>query len=308
MAGITDRAHRLLCRRHGAALAFTEMTSSRPALLDHRKTTRRRDRQGEPGPHAVQLVGAQPGYLAEAARYNEALGADIIDLNMGCPAKKVCQQAAGSALLADELLVARILEAVVSAVTAPVTLKIRTGPHPGRRNAPVIARIAEASGIAALTVHGRTRADAFRGTAEYDTIAEVKAAVGIPVIANGDITTPAAAERVLAHTRADAVMIGRGSQGDPFIFGRVQAALDGRDWREPTRGERMDTLREHLEGVYSLYGAALGARVARKHLAWYLARESNAHALRARVVRLDSPAGQLAALADWCQENERLAA
>lgn len=308
MAGITDRAHRLLCRRHGAALAFTEMTTSRPALLGHRNTARRRARQGEPGPHAVQLVGGEPAWLAEAARHNEALGADIIDINMGCPAKKVCRQAAGSALLADEALVARILAAVVAAVSVPVTLKIRTGPHPGWRNAPTIARLAEASGVAALTVHGRTRADAFRGVAEYDTIAAVKAAVGIPVVANGDITTPHAAERVLALTGADAVMIGRASQGDPFIFGRVQAALDGRLWVEPTRAERMATLREHLEGVYSLYGAALGARVARKHLAWYLARESNAAALRAQVVRMDDPAGQLAALEEWCQGNERLAA
>jgi tRNA-dihydrouridine synthase B len=308
MAGVTDRAQRVLCRRHGAALAFTEMTSSRPDLLQHRKTNRRRDRLGEPGPHAVQLVGAEPHWLAEAARFNEAAGADIIDINMGCPAKKVCQKAAGSALLADEALVARILEAVVGAVSVPVTLKIRTGPNRERRNAVSVARIAEASGIAALTIHGRTRADAFRGEAEYDTIAEVKAAVAIPIVANGDITTPQAALQVLARTGADALMVGRGAQGDPFIFARIQAALDGRTHHEPGFALRMATLREHLEGLYSVYGVELGARVARKHLAWYLAREAGADELRARVVRLEAASEQLAALDDWSRRHEPLAA
>jgi tRNA-dihydrouridine synthase B len=308
MVGITDRVHRALCRRHGAALTFTEMTVARPDLLGHRRTARRRERHGEAGLHAVQLVGAEPGWLAEAARVNEALGADLIDINMGCPAKKVCRRAAGSALLADPPLVARILEAVVAAVRVPVTLKIRTGPHPGERNAPAIARIAAACGVAALTVHGRTRADGFRGAAEYTTIAAVKAAVDIPVIANGDITTPEIARRVLADTGADAVMIGRGSQGDPFIFGRVQAALDGRSFREPSRAERIATLREHVEGIHALYGAAAGARIARKHLGWYLAREAGSAGLSARVLRMDDAARQLAALDAWALEHDRLAA
>ncbi len=308
MVGVSDRAHRAQCLRHGAALAFTEMTSSRPDLLLHHKTTRRRGHHGESGLHAVQLVGAEPGWLAEAARVNEASGADIIDINMGCPAKKVCRKAAGSALLADEALVTRILEAVVAAVRVPVTLKIRTGPHPGNRNAPTIARIAEASGIAALTVHGRTRADAFRGVAEYATIAAVKAAVGIPVIANGDITTPGIARQVLADTGADAVMIGRGSQGDPFIFGRVQAGLSGLPWSEPSLALRMQTLREHIDALGALYGRALGARIARKHLGWYLAREPGTEGLRAQVLCMDDVTAQLAALDDWHRGHDRLAA
>src|SRR6478735_11378420 len=206
MAGITDRPFRRLARRYGAAVAVSEMVSSRPELRESRKTRLRVDHSGEPGPIAVQIAGADPQMLADAARHNVALGAEIIDINMGCPAKKVCNVLAGSALLEDEALVARILEAVVTAVDVPVTLKIRTGPDPARRNAVRIARIAENSGIRLLAVHGRTRACGFRGEAEFNTVAEVKAGVGIPVIANGDIETPEQAKRVLDHTRADGIM------------------------------------------------------------------------------------------------------
>jgi len=218
MAGITDRPFRRLARRFGAALAVSEMISSRPELRDSRKTRLRRDHEGEPGPISVQIAGADTRMLADAARFNVGEGAEIIDINMGCPAKKVCNVHAGSALLEDEALVGRILDAVVAAVDVPVTLKIRTGPAPQRRNALRIARIAESAGIQALAVHGRTRACAFEGRAEYATIAEVKSAVRIPVIANGDIASPEDAKRVLEATGADAVMVGRAAQGRPWLF------------------------------------------------------------------------------------------
>jgi tRNA-dihydrouridine synthase B len=308
MAGVSDRPFRVLCRRHGAALAVTEMTSSRPELLESRNTRRRRDLDGEPGPRSVQLVGSEPEWLAEAARYNVDAGADIIDINMGCPAKKVCQRAAGSALLADEALVGRILDAVVGAVEVPVTLKIRTGPDRANRNALRIARLAEAAGIQSLVVHGRTRADAFRGEAEYQTIAEVKSSVGIPVVANGDIRTPEDAARVLASTGADAVMIGRAAQGDPFLFDRIEQHLAGRQPVPVAAALRHAVMAEHLAGLYELYGAGLGARVARKHLSWYLAREPGGEAVRNHVVTLERPDEQLAALAEFFTGEVRRAA
>jgi len=275
MAGVTDRPFRTLCRRFGAGLAVSEMVSARPELRGTRKSRLRRAHEGElrgsAGPVSVQIVGSDPAMMAEAARINAAEGADIIDINMGCPARKVCNVAAGSALLSDEALVARILEAVVGAVDVPVTLKIRTGPDPSRRNAPRIARIAQSAGIRLLTVHGRTRACGFRGQAEFDTVAEVKAGVRIPVIANGDIATPEQARRVLDYTRADGIMIGRAAHGRPWIFRELLCYLgEGRRAPAPLPAEMRAVALEHLDGIYALYGEELGVRIARKHIGWYV--------------------------------------
>jgi tRNA-dihydrouridine synthase B len=302
MAGITDRPFRALCRRYGAGLAVSEMLSSRPDLRQSRKSRLRRQHAGEAGPVSVQIAGADPAMMADAARFNAGEGADLIDINMGCPAKKVCNVAAGSALLSDEPLVARILEAVVAAVEVPVTLKIRTGPSPERRNAVRIARIAEASGVRLLAVHGRTRACAFRGQAEYDTIAAVKAAVRIPVIANGDIATPQDAKRVLERTGADGVMVGRAAHGRPWLFREIAAFLDeGRRVAAPDRAEMHAVMVEHLEGLYGLYGEELGVRVARKHVGWY-ARSiggAGAAALRDASNQARTARSQLAAVAHF---------
>lgn len=270
MAGVTDRPFRMLCRRFGAGLAVSEMVSSRPELRDTRKSRLRIAHAGEPAPVSVQIVGADPVMMAEAARYNVDHGAQIVDINMGCPARKVCNVAAGSALLEDEPLVARILDAVVAAAAVPVTLKIRTGPCPKRRNALRVARIAEAAGIQLLAVHGRTRACGFAGSAEYDTIAELKAAVRIPVIANGDVETAEDAKRVLAHTGADGVMIGRAAHGRPWIFREICHYLaTGSHLPPPGAAEIRAVVLEHLDAMYALYGEELGARVARKHIGWY---------------------------------------
>ena len=269
MAGITDRPFRRLARRYGAALAVSEMLSSRPELRDSRKSRLRRDHAGEAGPISVQIAGADPAMLAEAARFNADQGADIIDINMGCPAKKVCNVSAGSALLEDEALVGRILDAVVAAVRVPVTLKIRTGPHPQRRNALRIGAIAQSAGIQMLAVHGRTRACGFSGEAEYDTIAELKSRLEIPVIANGDIRTPEEAKRVLERTGADGLMVGRAAQGRPWLFGQIARYLEsGERIAPPAMAERGALLAEHLRGLYELYGPEQGARVARKHVGW----------------------------------------
>ncbi len=298
MAGVTDRPFRSLCRRYGAGLAVSEMVSSRPELRTTRKSRLRLEHRGEAGPVSVQIAGADPAMMADAARINADEGAQIIDINMGCPAKKVCNVAAGSALLSDEPLVARILEAVVAAVDVPVTLKIRTGPSPERRNALGIARIAEAAGIALLTVHGRTRACAFRGEAEFDTIAEVKAGVRIPVIANGDIGTPEEARRVLAYTRADGVMIGRAAHGRPWIFREFNSFLeDGTKLAPPAASEMRAVALEHLEGIYSLYGEDLGVRIARKHIGWYTRGLPGGEAFRREAVQILSAPAQLAAVA-----------
>ena len=271
MAGVTDRPFRALCRRYGAALAVSEMVSSRPELRHTRKSLLRREHGGEANPVSVQIAGADPAAMANAARLNADEGAQIIDINMGCPAKKVCNVAAGSALLSDESLVARILDAVVAAAGVPVTLKIRTGPTPERRNAVRIAKIAEAAGVRLLTVHGRTRACAFRGQAEFGTIAEVKAAVGIPVIANGDIGTPEEAARVLKLTGADGIMIGRAAHGRPWIFREFLSYLnEGVKLAPPSAAEMRAVALEHLEGIYSLYGEQAGVRIARKHIGWYV--------------------------------------
>jgi tRNA-dihydrouridine synthase B len=300
MAGITDRPFRRLARRFGAALAVSEMVSCRPELRESRKTRLRLDHAGEPGPISVQIAGSDARMLADAARYNVERGAEIIDINMGCPAKKVCNVAAGSALLSDEPLVARIVEAVVAAVEVPVTLKIRTGPSPERRNAVRIARIAEAAGAQALAIHGRTRACMFEGEAEYRTIAEVKAAVRIPVIANGDIRSPEDARRVLEATGADGVMIGRGAQGRPWFFREVAHYLaTGERLSPPPAREIGAVLDEHLEGLYSLYGSEQGARVARKHIGWTVRTLPGGEALRRSVNALHTAREQLSAVNDY---------
>jgi tRNA-dihydrouridine synthase B len=306
MAGVTDRPFRLLARRFGAGLAVSEMVSSRPELRGSRKSLLRLTHAGEPGPVSVQIAGADPAWMAEAARDNVGRGAQIIDINMGCPAKKVCNVYAGSALLADEPLVARIVAAVVAAVEVPVTLKIRTGPSPERRNALRIARIAEDCGVRLLAIHGRTRACGFGGHAEYDTIAEVKSRLRIPVIANGDIATPAEARAVLERTGADGLMIGRAAFGRPWIFREIAHFLaSGATLAPPSVTEIESAVREHLEGLYALYGEAQGLRVARKHLGWYARALPGGEAFRQGVVRLECAARQRAAVNDYF---ERLAA
>src|SRR5262245_54075676 len=281
MAGVTDRPFRVLCRRFSAGLAVSEMVSSRPELRETRKSRLRIAHAGEPAPVSVQIVGSDPAMMADAARYNVSHGAQIIDINMGCPAKKVCNVAAGSALLEDEPLVGRILDAVVGAVAVPVTLKIRTGPNPAQRNAARIARIAESAGVQLLSVHGRTRACGFGGNAEYETIAEVKAAVRIPVIANGDLETPQDIARVLARTGADGAMIGRAAHGRPWIFREIgQYLATGEIPAAPSLDEVRDLMLEHLEAMYALYGAELGARIARKHVGWYARGLPGGEALR----------------------------
>jgi tRNA-dihydrouridine synthase B len=300
MAGITDRPFRRLARRFGAALAVSEMVSARPELRGSRKTRLRLDHDGEPGPISVQIAGADPFMLAEAARFNVDGGAEIIDINMGCPAKKVCNAQAGSALLEDEALVGRILDSVVGAVRVPVTLKIRTGPRPERRNALRVARIAESAGVQALAIHGRTRACAFAGRAEYHTIAEVKAAVRIPVIANGDIETPEDARRVLEATGADGIMVGRAAQGRPWLFREIAHYLaTGTRLAPPAPREIGAVLGEHLEGLYGLYGGEHGARVARKHIGWTVRALPGGEEFRARVNGLQAADAQRAAVDDY---------
>ena len=300
MAGVTDKPFRVLCKRMGAGLAVSEMTTADPRLWHTSKSLRRMDHAGEPEPVSVQIAGYDPGMLAEAARFNVANGAQIIDINMGCPAKKVCNVWAGSALLQDEPLVARIVKAVVDAVEVPVTLKIRTGWDREHRNAVNIAHIAEDAGIAALAVHGRTRADRYAGEAEYATIAAVKAAVRIPVLANGDVTTPQQARRVLELTGADAVMIGRGAQGRPWIFREIAHFLDrGELLPEPTPGEVADILLGHLEHLYAFYGEEAGVRIARKHLGWYAKDRPENAAFRQVVNRAGSADEQLQQTRDY---------
>jgi tRNA-dihydrouridine synthase B len=297
MAGVTDRPFRMLCKRMGAGYAVSEMVASNPKLWATDKSRRRTDHEGEVSPIAVQIAGADPALMADAARYNVDRGAQIIDINMGCPAKKVCNAAAGSALLSDETLVARILEAVVRAVPVPVTLKIRTGPSPHRRNAVAIARVAERAGIAALAVHGRTRACLFVGPVEFDTVRAVKRAVSLPVFANGDIATPQRAREVLATTGADGVMIGRAAQGRPWIFREIAAYLGtGRVVAPPSVAEARAVILEHLDDHYAFYGEELGVRIARKHLHWYAASLPGASELRERVNAAGTVGDQLRAV------------
>ena len=270
MAGVTDKPFRLLCKRLGADLATSEMTTSDPTLWHTRKSRQRMDHAGEPEPVSVQIAGTEPEQMAEAARYNVAHGADSIDINMGCPAKKVCKAWAGSALMRDEALVERILKAVVAAVEVPVTLKIRTGWDQAHRNGPVIARIAEDCGIQRLAVHGRTRDQKYEGAAEYDTIALIKQQRSIPILANGDIDSPHKAAAVLAHTRADGLLVGRAAQGRPWIFREIRHFLEtGEELPEPPLTEVRDTLVEHLNALHAFYGETAGVRIARKHVGWY---------------------------------------
>jgi tRNA-dihydrouridine synthase B len=300
MAGITDRPFRRIARRMGAGLAVSEMISSRPELRESRKTRLRQDHAGEPGPISVQIAGADPAMLAEAARYNAGLGADIIDINMGCPAKKVCNAQAGSALLEDEALVARILDAVVAAAGVPVTLKIRTGPAPERRNAVRVARIAESAGIQALAIHGRSRACMFEGRAEYQTIAEVKSRVRIPVIANGDVESPEDAKRVLELTGADGIMIGRAAQGRPWLFRSIARYLETGELLPPPAAPEIGALlAEHLEALYDLYGAEQGTRVARKHIGWTVRNLPGGEDFRRQVIRIDDALVQHCAVNDY---------
>jgi len=300
MAGVTDKPFRQLCKRLGAGLATTEMTTSDPRLWTTRKSLKRMDHAGEPDPVSVQIAGYDPGMLADAARYNADLGAQIIDINMGCPAKKLCNVYAGSALLQDEALVARILAAVVGAVDVPVTLKIRTGWNRDNRNGVRIARIAEDSRIAALAVHGRTRADLYEGDAEYDTIAAIKQAVTIPVLANGDVDTPQRARHVLEYTKCDGLLIGRAAQGRPWIFRELAHYLaTGHELPPPSSAAVCATLVEHLQNLYAFYGELQGVRIARKHLGWYAKDHSENAAFRAIVNRAESAAEQLRLTRDY---------
>ena len=270
MAGVTDRPFRVLCKRLGAGMAVSEMVTSNSLLYGSAKTLRRANHEGEVEPISVQIAGADPKMMAEAAKYNVDNGAQIIDINMGCPAKKICNVMAGSALLKDEPLVAQILKAVVGAVDVPVTLKIRTGWDKQNRNAVAVAKMAEDIGIQALAMHGRTRACGYTGDAEYDTIAAVRQAVDIPLIANGDITTPEKAKFVLERTGADAVMIGRAAQGRPWIFREIEHYLaTGEHMPAPEVGEIRAVMLEHLHDLYAFYGELTGMRVARKHISWY---------------------------------------
>jgi tRNA-dihydrouridine synthase B len=297
MAGVTDRPFRQLCKQLGAGYAVSEMAASDPRLWASEKTSRRINHDGEMEPKAVQIAGADPAMLAECARFNVERGAQIIDINMGCPVKKVCQSWCGSALLRHESLVGRILDAVVSAVDVPVTLKFRTGWDRANKNALTIARMAERSGIAMLTLHGRTRADGYSGEAEYETIAAVKAAVSIPVVANGDITTPEKAKFVLDATGADAVMIGRAAQGRPWIFREIDHFLrTGEHLPAPLITEVRALMHEHLRAHYAFYGEFMGLRTARKHIGWYVRGLPGGEDFRQNMNRLESCEAQLAAV------------
>ncbi len=297
MAGVTDRPFRKLCKQLGAGMAVSEMVSSNSFLRGSEKTLRRANHEGETFPRSVQIAGADPKMMGEAARINEDMGAEIIDINMGCPAKKVCNTLAGSALLRNEKLVAEILESVVKSVNIPVTLKIRTGWDKDNRNGVTIAKIAESAGIQALSVHGRTRACFFKGEAEYQTIAAIKASVSIPVIANGDIETPEKAKQVLEETKADGIMIGRAAQGCPWLFREIAHYLaTGEKLPEPSNDEIKKILLEHIENLYDFYGEPLGVRIARKHVSWYSKGQSQAARFRDNFNRLETTDEQRASI------------
>jgi tRNA-dihydrouridine synthase B len=309
MAGVTDQPFRLLCRELGAGLVISEMVTSNPALFKTRKTQLRLKHDGEPEPRAVQIAGADPEQMAQAAVFNVEHGAQIIDINMGCPAKKVCNVMAGSALLRDEKLVADILSSVVTAVDVPVTLKIRTGWNKENRNAVKIAQIAESVGIQALTVHGRTRACAFTGSAEHETAGEIKTKVDIPVIANGDITTPETAAEILNTYNVDGIMIGRAAQGNPWIFREIDHYLKtGEKFESPGLSEICKTLIKHVTNLHQFYGEYQGLRIARKHIGWYCKQQNNANVFRAEINRIESAKEQLSALKHYFSEQQALAA
>jgi tRNA-dihydrouridine synthase B len=304
MAGVTDRPFRQLCKAMGAGMAVTEMVTSNSLLYGSAKTRRRANHEGEATPISVQIAGADPAMMAEAARYNVDEGAQIIDINMGCPAKKVCNVMAGSALLRDESLVRRILEAVVRAVNVPVTLKIRTGWDTHNRNALSVARIAESIGVQALAIHGRTRACMFHGQAEYETIAAVKAAAGIPVIANGDVDTPEKAKQILAATQADGIMIGRAALGRPWIFREVAHYLaTGEQVPPPTVAEVRRVLLAHLDDLYPFYGERTGVGMARKHIGWYTKGLPDSAAFRHHVFQIPTASEQRAAIVRFFAER-----
>ena len=300
MAGVTDRPFRSLCKKMGAGMAVSEMVASNSLLWGSEKTIRRGNHEGEVEPRVVQIAGADPKMMAEAAKYNVDKGADIIDINMGCPAKKICNVYAGSALLQNEPLVAKIVDAVVKAVDVPVTLKIRTGWNTENRNALRVARIAEDHGIRSLAMHGRTRACMYTGDAEYDTIRAVKQSVSIPVVANGDIGSPEKAKFVLDYTGADAVMIGRAAQGRPWIFREIAHYLaTGEHLPAPDVAEIREVLVAHLNDLYAFYGKERGTRVARKHISWYTKGLRNSAVFRARMNTLETSEMQLAAVAQF---------
>lgn len=309
MAGVTDRPFRQLCKQLGAGYAVSEMSASNPRLWNTEKSSRRTNHDGEMEPKAVQIAGADPKMLAECAKHNVDKGAQIIDINMGCPVKKVCDSWCGSALLQNEKLVGQILDAVVSAVDVPVTLKFRTGWNRENKNALTIARMAESAGIAMLTLHGRTRADGYKGEAEYETIAAVKAAVKIPVVANGDIDTPEKAADVLKATGADAIMIGRAAQGRPWIFREISYYLaTGQHLSAPLVSEVRSLMEEHLLAHYAFYGEFVGVRTARKHIGWYVQKLVGGEQFRQQMNKIESCELQLKAVQDFfnSQQNERL--
>ena len=306
MAGVTDRPFRQLCKQFGAGLAVSEMVASNSLLWGSEKTRRRANHDGEVEPISVQIAGADPAMMADAARYNVEEGAQIIDINMGCPAKKVCNTMAGSALLKDEPLVGQILESVVKAVDVPVTLKFRTGWDTANKNALKVARIAEQSGVQLLSLHGRTRACGFSGRAEYDTIREVKRATHLPVVANGDINTPEDARRVLEYTGADGIMIGRAAQGRPWIFREIGHYLaTGEKLPPPLVSEIHMVLIAHLNDLYSFYGRERGVKVARKHISWYTKGLACSASFRHRMNQLESCEEQLAAVNTFFEELAR---
>lgn len=309
MAGVTDQPFRLLCRQLGAGLVVSEMITSNPALFHTRKTQLRLTNKGEPEPRAVQIAGADPEQMAAAAEFNVQHGAEIIDINMGCPAKKVCNVMAGSALLRDEKLVADILESVVAAVDVPVTLKIRTGWDKANKNALAIAKIAEESGIQALTIHGRTRACAFNGVAEHETAGEIKSRVNIPIIANGDVTTAEKAAEILKTYQVDGIMIGRAAQGNPWIFREINHYLQtGQKLAPPSSAEVCDTLVKHVQQLHRFYGEVQGVRIARKHIAWYCKQQQNANAFRAMINRIEIAEEQINALKEFFEEQQQILA
>jgi len=294
MAGVTDRPFRMLCKHYGAGMAVSEMVTSNSLLYGSEKTLLRANHEGEVAPISVQIAGSDPEMMAEAAKFNMAKGAQIIDINMGCPAKKICNVMAGSALLQKEKLVEKILKAVVKSVDIPVTLKIRTGWDKENKNATSIARIAEDSGIQALSMHGRTRACLYKGDAEYDTIADVKQIINIPVIANGDITTPEKAKFVLEYTKADAVMIGRAAQGRPWIFREIEYFLDtGKHMPPPTISEIEKTTIKHVKDLYDFYGVERGHRIARKHISWYTKGLKNSAQFRFNMNQIENDTHQI---------------
>jgi tRNA-dihydrouridine synthase B len=304
MAGVTDQPFRQLCRRLGAGLVVSEMVTADMSLWNSRKSRLRMVHAGDPEPRSVQIAGGDAQMLAAAARANVEAGAQIIDINMGCPAKKVCNKAAGSALLRDEALVTEILEAVVAAVEVPVTLKIRTGWDRDNRNGLAVAKIAEQSGISALAVHGRTRADLYTGDAEYDTIAAIKQAVSIPVFANGDITSPEKAREVLRYTGADGLLIGRAAQGRPWIFREIEHYLrTGEYLPAPQLDEVERILLDHLAALHEFYGDVMGVRIARKHVGWYLATLPGAREFRASFNGLNETAAQCASVRGFFREH-----